>query len=629
MCGICGVIGTRGSSPDDGAVAAMLARLSHRGPDDEGTYSGPGVCLGTRRLAVIDPAGGHQPLSDDSGDVWLAYNGEIYNFRELRAELEAKGRTFRTNTDTEVAAAAWAEMGEDALDLFNGMFAAAFYRPGEHALALARDRLGIKPLYYWEGGGTLVFASELTALLAHPSVPRQLDPDAVDAYLTYPFHLGGRAIVAGVRRLPPGHLLVWRDGYVTMRRWWQPEAADVPSTIGEARERLTDLIDDAVRLRLVSDVPLGVLLSGGLDSSAVTASAVTAQAGVSTFTIAFEEGAYDESAHAQVVARRLGTDHHVELLTADDLRRAPGEVAAAFDEPLNDSSAIAVYALSRLARRHVTVALGGDGGDELFLGYPRHVAASLAGAYMRLPGPVRRFTERLASTGGESTSVRNNKRRLRRFIAGAALHGADRYAEWIRVGRPRDGLYTPDFAASLGPEAGLRAPEWSHRGGPVEEVDHFDIEHYLPGDLLTKVDRMAMAHSLEVRVPLLDHRLVEFALGIPTAWKLRGLTGKAILREAMGGRLPAGALRREKRGFAVPVGRWFRGPLREMITDELTSRPFSARAIFADEGVRNLLDEHASGLRDHGFTLWALLLLHKWAEANLDHPSPFAGDPNR
>ncbi len=626
MCGICGAIHFDGSPVDPTDLTRMTESIRHRGPDDSGVWAVGSVGLGNTRLAIIDlsPAG-HQPLGNETGDVQIAFNGEIYNFPPLRAELQARGHTFRSRTDTETIVHLFEERGIECLHALRGMFALAIWDGGARELWLARDRLGKKPLYYFSDPSRLVFGSEIKCLLAYPGVPRALDASALPLYLTYGYVPAPDTMFAGIRMLRPGCRLRVANGDVEEREYWSPPSpSPVNETDGGGPGRgyaaaLLDHLREAVRLRLISDVPLGAFLSGGLDSSAIVALMAEAASGpVKTFAIGFSgEPSYDETAHARAVAQHLGTEHHEFIVQPDAVDLVP-KLAWHFDQPFGDSSAIPTYLVSKLAREHVTVALTGDGGDELFAGYDRFRAARLAQYYQRVPPPLHRALAALARRWPQSTGYAAIGRRALRFVDAARRPLPEQYLGWV-------GIMSPELARALLIPAGGDPLSHFERyfrvaasADPVPALLDVNLRSYLPDDLLIKADRMSMAASLEARSPFLDHVLVEFAAGLPASLKLRGSAGKYILKQAFAGLLPPEIIHRRKHGFGVPVGKWFRTTLRDYWHDIALSPRAQARGLVHPEVVRQLTAEHLSGERDHGHVLWTLLMLEVWAETFLD-----------
>lgn len=636
MCGITGAIWT---DPNRAIDAATLKRMTdvlrHRGPDDDGSYESrfsirspyeplPGVALGFRRLSIIDLAGGHQPMSNEDGTVWVVFNGEIYNFATLRHRLEGAGHTFRTDSDTEVIVHLYEDEGIDCLSHLNGMFAIAIWDVNRRRLLLGRDRLGQKPLVYRHEPGRLAFASELKSLLEIPGVPRDIDASAIDEYLTYQYVPHPNTIFQGICKLPPGHLAVFEDNKFDVRPYWQPDLnLEIQISADDATAQLRTLLDESVRLRMQSDVPLGAFLSGGVDSSLIVALMQRASPRpIKTFSIGFPIAAYDETAYARQVATHLGTDHHEFQVTPEAIEILP-KLVWHYDEPFADSSAIPTWYVARMTREKVTVALSGDGGDELFAGYPRYKAIWLSSL---LDGvrPIRSlvaapFWQRLPGARQKSLL-----RRAKRFSEALAKSPQRRYLEWIGIFNEaqRGGIYADEFLARL-PETDpleflQRAWSRASQRDPVTGASLADLTTYLPCDLMTKVDIASMAHSLEVRQPFLDYRLVEFAASLPSSLKFRRGRGKLLLRRAFGDLLPPQIWTRPKMGFGVPVDHWFRHELRDMTRDVLLDQTARARGIFRPEAVELLIDEHQSGQFDHAYRLWALLFLELWQREWVD-----------
>lgn len=627
MCGLAGYL-SGAEPPDPGIVERMTVRLAHRGPDAGGVCVIGPVALGHRRLSVIDLSeANNQPFFDSSGRVAIVFNGEIYNFREIRATLEAAGAIFRTSGDTEVVVEAYKQWGTACLDRFNGMFAFAIWDAGVQRLFLARDRLGEKPLYVAalpEGG--LAFASEPRALREHPALSRGIDSVALAHYLALNYTVGERTLHTGIRRLPPAHYLLAGAGKpVTMGRYWDLGAAfrDKRSFASEAAaaEELGELIDDCVRLRMVSDVPLGAFLSGGIDSSAVVSAMarLLPPGQVHTFSMGFGEPSFDEVDAARAVARHFGLDHKDEIAQGGPAESLEAIVHAA-DEPLADSSVVPTYYLARFARQHVTVALSGDGGDECFAGYETYVADRLHRALHWLPGAVVGGASRLSETLlPVSLSKVSLDYKIRHFLASLHLPFPRAHASWRNIfsAREREELMQPHWREALArdPDADPFLEFERHfREVPdihyLDQASYVDIKTWLPDDILVKVDRATMAHSLEARAPLLDHRLVEFAARLPPHWKLKGFSKKHLLRLSQRRRVPGWVLERRKQGFNAPVTQWLMGPLRELARETL-STPAMAEW-FRTEAVERLWKDQDAGLRDNGLKLFGLLTVALW-----------------
>jgi asparagine synthase (glutamine-hydrolysing) len=602
----------------------MTSRLRHRGPDDEGFFCRGPIALGHRRLSVVDlSAAGRQPMGDAAGRYWIVFNGEIYNFRELRGELESEGIAFTSRSDTEVILAAYRRWNFDCLSRLNGMFAFAIWDALDERLFLARDRAGEKPLFYHVSGDGLAFASDLSGLLASDAVRPRVSPAGLGQFLAFGYTVGAASLVDGVQRLEPAHaLVVERDRPLRTWRYWDLAAAyRAKATIAsedEAAEALAALVDDSVRLRLVSDVPLGAFLSGGLDSSTVVAAMRRHISGARahTFSIAFEEPSFDESAVARRVAAALGVVHDDQAVQPDMSVELP-RIAAFLDEPLADTSTIPTYYLSAFARRQVTVCLSGDGGDENFAGYPTYVADRLRALGGWLPRPL---TRGLARAAAMLLPVRLSKvgtaEKLRRFLGGLAREPRRAHAGWRELidAEQRQAILRPEVQRSLDgcdPFGFFDARFDEVRGCHfLDQALYVDTKTWLCDDVLVKVDRMTMAHSLEARAPFLDHRIMEFAASLPPQWKLHGFRGKHALKRSQRRTLPAEVIARAKQGFNAPISRWFNGPL-----EEIGRRAFADGALgewFEPLAVERLWTEHRSGRADHGLALFALTGLGLW-----------------
>lgn len=608
----------------------MTDVLRHRGPDDEGFYrtecgttaargSRPGVALGFRRLSIIDLELASQPLQNEDGSVWIVFNGEIYNYRALRRRLEGAGHVFRTHGDGEAIVHLYEDVGTECFSHFNGMFAIAIWDARRGRLVLGRDRLGKKPLVYRCEPDRLLFASELKSLLQVPGLPREIDPTALDHYLTYQYIPHPWTIFQGVRKLPPGHYAVYEDKRLTVDRYWNPDFnAQWQGSEQEAIEALRTTLESSVELRMQSDVPLGAFLSGGVDSSLIVALMQRlARQPVKTFSIGFPVREYDETSYARRVADHLHTEHHEFQVTPDGLEILP-KLVWHYDEPFADSSAIPTWYVAQLTRQHVTVALSGDGGDELFAGYPRYQAATL-GQWLDRLRPLRSllgagFWQRLPASPRQKSKVRQFKR----FSEALGMSPSRRYLDWVstfHVAR-RATLYCESFLERLpnvDPHQFLAAAlQTADRRDPVTAITLADLQTYLPCDLMTKVDIASMAHSLECRQPFLDVRCVELAASLPMQWKLRRGRGKRILRRAFGDLLPAEIWTRRKMGFGVPLDHWFRHELRAMAHDVLLDQTARGRGLFREESVAEMIRQHESSEFDHAYRLWALLFLELW-----------------
>ncbi|MDQ3919558.1 MAG: asparagine synthase (glutamine-hydrolyzing) [Acidobacteriota bacterium] len=626
MCGIAGFV-SREEHADAraalGIVERMLGVITHRGPDDEGALVEGAAAIGMRRLSIIDLAGGHQPLSGCDPALSVVFNGEIYNFLELRPLLEARGHRFRTHSDTEAIVHAYEEFGPACVEHLRGMFAFAIWDSRARRLFVARDRAGEKPLYHTlTPEGTFVFGSELKCLLEHGEVRREVDPEALDAYLTFGYVPDPLSVFRGVEKLPPGHTLTLEGGRVTVRQYWdfvyEPTADARPAE--DYLEELRALLDESVRMRLIADVPLGAFLSGGVDSAAVVGlMARASNRPVKTFSIGFNEDSYDELRYARVAAREFGTEHH-EFVVTPEICSVVDELVWHFDEPFADSSAIPTYVVSKMAREHVKVVLSGDGGDELFAGYTRYLTDRRRRGFARLPRFVR---EGLMQRAGRALP---HGAWGRNFIHNVAFDALDRYVEDISLFTRlnKRSLYAAGFRAGISDwreAAPARFREHARRARTGEQLDallYLDSKTYLPGDILTKVDRMSMAASLEARVPLLDHKLIEFVTRIPAALKLNGAETKHVFKLALGGLVPGAILERPKQGFGVPIERWINERLRERVRGTLEEARTRQRGLFEQAYVNLLLEEHERRRRDHSHELWALFMLELWHRTFVD-----------
>lgn len=621
MCGICGIVSAEGA-PDLGAVERMNATLVHRGPDDEGTFSRGPVALAARRLSIIDLAHGHQPIANEDGSVVVVQNGEIYNHRELREELAGRGHRFATDCDTEVLVHLYEEHGDAFAERLRGMFAIALWDDRRGRLLLARDRFGIKPLYYRRAGGELSFASELKALLEQPGFSRAIDPEALAAYLTFNSIPAPLTIFAEARKLPPGHLLAWEGGGIEIRRYARPG----PPPASEQREGSADLLAaelrevlaDSIRAHLVADVPVGVLLSGGVDSGGITALA-SAAAGepLKTFSIGFEEAGFDELGRARQVAERYGTDHHELVLRPDAVELFP-KLVEAFDEPFGDSSALPTYLVSELAASEVKVALSGEGGDELFGGYYTYVADLLAPRIGRLAALAAPLAEALPS--GDRRVGFDYK--AKRFARAAHLPPLEAHHAWKEIFSPQTraallGARDPDFDP-----VDLYRERYAETAGsePLARLQDVDLGIYMVDDLLVKTDRSSMAHSLETRVPFLDQKVADFALSLPRPLRVRGFAKKRLLRQALAPLLPQEVVGGRKQGFSVPVAAWLRGPLQPFAREALSAANLERQGCLDPATVQGVLDRHVSGREDLSRQLWGLIAFTLWYDRYAERP---------
>jgi asparagine synthase (glutamine-hydrolysing) len=624
MCGIAGKLNFDADRAiDRDALTAMTRVIAHRGPDSDGFYTGPGIGLGFRRLSIIDLSTGDQPIANEDGTVWVVFNGEIYNFADVRMDLESRGHRFRTHTDTEVIVHAYEQWGEDCVQRFRGMFAFALWDEPRRRLVLVRDRLGVKPLYYSPTAHGVTFGSEIKSLLEDADVPREWSAESVDAYLALQYVPCPRTIYSSVFKLPPGHLLVAEGGRVRTRRYWDLvfTGDGDPAREQEYLDRLEARVDEAVRLRMVADVPLGAFLSGGIDSSLVVSSMVKAAPGrVLTTSVGFEDKGYDELAYARTVAKHLGTESYERVVNPDVADLLP-KLAWHLDEPFADSSAVPTYYVSQAAREHVTVALSGDGGDELWAGYARHRVERAEQRARRLLGPrMSRLASWCATRMPPGIKGARSLGHLGLPPADACAH---KHAYGLFEGSGRHALYSADFAAEVreaDPFQGFRIAYASCGSpDPVDRALYVDVKTYLVDDILMKVDKMSMAVSLEARDPLLDHPLLEFAASVPSSLKLAQGRSKYLLRRLLAKRIPQSIVDRPKQGFEAPIGRWLRGPLAPMVDDLLLDGRLDDRGVFDGREVQRLWREHKSGARDHRHRLWSLVMLELWFRQFMDH----------
>ena len=624
MCGLVGIFDTVDRRPiDRDLLVAMNDSLSHRGPDGDGFYVADGIGLGHRRLSIIDVSGGHQPLFNEDHSVVVVYNGEIYNFKELAQQLRARGHQFRTMCDTEVVVHAWEEWGPDCVTHFRGMFAFALWDSKSETLFLGRDRLGIKPLYYATlADGRLIFGSEMKALFCSSALERCFDFEAIEDYFAFGYVPDPKSIYRSVRKLPPGHVLVWKRGATTAspRRYWEITfQANTQISEKDACVELDERMSEAVRIHLVSDVPLGAFLSGGVDSSSVVSMmAQHSTTPVNTCSIGFNVPDFDEARYAELVARHLKTNHRSRQVTANSFDLIE-DMSNFYDEPFADSSAMPTYQVCQLARENVTVALSGDGGDEAFAGYRRYrwhhyeelVRGTVPGLFRQ---PVFSFLGKVypkLDWAPRSFRAKSTFQALARDSVEGYFHSVS-----ILDDRLRRRLYSDRMLRELQGYHARNVLEQATKDAPVEHhldrVQYADMKTYLPGDILTKVDRASMATSLEVRVPLLDHVLLEWVATLPPAFRLRAGEGKYVLKKAMEARLPREILYRQKMGFAVPLASWFRGPLRDSVRTRLLEGGLREIDFFDMQFIKRLLDDHSSSISDHSAAIWALLMFESF-----------------
>ena len=626
MCGIAGRVNYLSQRPvDQGVVRGMCDLIAHRGPDGWDVHVDGWVGLGHRRLSIIDlSAAGTQPMSTADGQLWITFNGEIYNFLELRRELEQQGHRFRSATDTEVILAAYRQHGVECLGRLRGMFAFAIWDQPRQRLFIARDRAGKKPLHYWVDRDGIAFASEPKAFLADPGFVAEPDPQGIADYIALQYVPAPESAFKGVRKLPPGHFLLLENGQIRIERYWRLRYANkVRMTEQAAAEELRRRLSEAVKLRLISDVPLGAFLSGGIDSGAIVAlMAEHASGAVKTFSIGFDQKEYNELPAARLVAQKYATDHHEFVVRPDALSLLPSLVWH-YNEPYADSSAIPTFVLSELTRRYVTVALNGDGGDENFAGYDRYYANVLGQHFDRIPRPVRRLMANAAALAPASGNRRGLVSRGRRFLQAGGERREERYIRWVAhfPHGLREEICTPEFLAQVPQDPDrvlLDAYRATDATDIVDATLDVDVTTYLPGDLLVKVDIATMAHGLEGRSPFLDHEVMEFAASLPSDLKLRGSIKKYILKSAVAPLLPPELLDRPKMGFGVPIDAWFRGELKEFVADIISSATFRQRGIMRAAVVEQLFRDHVSGEASWHYQLWNVVMLEMWFRAFVD-----------
>ncbi len=626
MCGIVGLVRNDGKAIDEELLSRMCNAIRHRGPDDDGFYVNGPVGLAMRRLAIIDLQSGRQPIHNQDRTAWIVFNGEIYNYLELREKLEKLGHTFYTNSDTEAIIHAYDQFGADCPKHLRGMFAFAIWNEKNQELFLARDRVGKKPLLYAQLNGQLIFGSEFSALLLHPHISRDIQPEALDHYLSFMCIPAPLTAYRAIRKLEPGHWLRWRNGEVKQERYWQPDfTRKLKISEEEAGWRTVEILREAVRIRLMSEVPLGAFLSGGIDSSAVVAlMSQESSKPVKTYSIGFDEQDFSELYHARRVAEHVGAEHHEFIVRPDAVEVLPLLVEH-YGEPYADSSAVPTYYVAKETRKHVTVALNGDGGDESFAGYERYAAMWLAENYQKLPAFLRESIIKEAVSLVPTSELRRSRvRSAKRFLQGASMPKVERYLQWVSVfnSETKQSLYSDTFQHVVGTDhpRSLLEP-WFARANGASIVDASllaDLMTYLPNDLLVKVDIATMAVSLEARSPFLDHHVIEFAARLPQNFKLRRLTSKYLLKKILRRLLPSENLNRRKMGFGVPIGHWFRGKMQPFLREVVLSEKALRRGLFRPEAVRQLVELHTRGERDYSHQLWALLMLELWFNRFID-----------
>lgn len=629
MCGIVGIV-NNGSLPVAREILEkMNCSILHRGPDEDGFYLNENVGLAMRRLSIIDLASGRQPIHNADRTKWIVYNGEIYNYLEIRKDLEARDHRFYTNSDTEAIIHLYDEEGPDCLRNLRGMFAFAIWDEVDRSLFIARDRVGKKPLLYsQQPNGDLIFGSEFRALLQHPAITRDIDHDALDDYMSFLCVPAPRTAFKQIRKLEPGHWLRWKDGRIETHRYWTPDfSRKIKISEKDAIEETTRILRESTRLRMISEVPLGAFLSGGVDSSTIVAlMAEESERPVKTFSIGFEEQDYSELKYARRVAEHIGAEYNEFVVKPNALEVLPTLVEH-YGEPYADSSAIPTYYVARETRKHVTVALNGDGGDESFAGYERYSAMLLAEQYRRIPRAVRNtLIEGTVGMLPSSELKRSRLRDLKRFLRAANLPRSERYFSWVSTfdTAAKAKIYTDEFLSDSGGRNSAEVlDEWfarSNGSGVLDSVMYTDQMTYLPNDLLVKVDIATMANSLEARSPFLDHKVIEFAASLPEGLKMRRYEPKSLLKKVASRLVPREVIYRRKMGFGVPIGKWFRGEMKDFVRDALLSEKARGRGIVRPDVVEKYVTEHIGGERDHSFQLWTLLMLELWFQRFIDQP---------
>jgi asparagine synthase (glutamine-hydrolysing) len=627
MCGITGIINS-GSRPLEREILERMNRcIEHRGPDDDGFYINENVGLAMRRLSIIDLAHGKQPIHNQDRTKWIVYNGEVYNYQELREDLDKRGHKFYTNSDTEAIVHLYDEYGADCVQYLRGMFAFAIWDETDKSLFIARDRVGKKPLLYsHQANGDLIFGSEFQALLAHPSVSREVDFEAIDNYLSYLCVPAPQTAYQQIRKLEPAHWLRWKDGQIETQRYWLPDfSKKIKISEREAEEETLRLLRESTRMRMISEVPLGAFLSGGVDSSTVVAlMAQESEKPVKTFSIGFEEQDFSELKYAKRVAEHVGAEYHEFIVKPDALEVLPILVEH-YGEPYSDSSAIPTYYVSKETRKFVTVALNGDGGDESFGGYERYAAMKIAELYRRFPASARKlFIEKPINLIPTSEFKRSRVRDAKRFVQAANLSTTERYFHWMSTFKSaaKKELYTKDFAETVSAQnSSVFLDKWfakANGSGSLDAILLTDQMTYLPNDLLVKVDIASMANSLEARSPLLDHKVIEFAASLPEKLKMQRFETKYLLKKVAAKLVPPEVIYRRKMGFGVPIGNWFRGEMKSFVREVLLSEKSLNRGILKREIVERYVSEHTEAKRDHAYQIWTLLMLELWFQRFID-----------
>ena len=630
MCGICGIVDYRtNSAVRETVLKKMCTAMIHRGPDDEGTFiknDSPSVGLGHRRLSIIDlSSAGHQPMANEDGRIWLVFNGEIYNYKELRGRLVDQGHIFKSNADSETIIHLYEDYGKDCVKYLRGFFAFAVWDETKKLLLLARDRVGKKPLLYYYDGENFCFASEFLALFSSGLIKKEINYEAIHYYLTFGYIPAPLTIYENIFKLPPARLLILKARKITLEQYWRLDYSHkINISEGDAAEEVLKLIKEAVKIRLYSDVPLGAFLSGGIDSSTIVAlMSQLSETKVKTFSIGFKEHDYSELGYARTISKRFNTEHNEFIVKPKALEILPLLVEH-YGEPYADSSCIPTYYVAKETRKYVTVALNGDGGDELFAGYERYQAMLAAEIYQKFPNFTKNIISNLFCSLPDSTNSKNRLRKIRRFFEAINLPRNQRYLRWVGVFSDdlRDSLYSDDFKKKVHGNDPLNwlLPYLNHPNG-LELLDRLlmtDTHTYLPNDLLVKVDITSMANSLEGRSPFLDHKLMEFVARLPPEYKMKRFIKKYILKKAIKGLVPEKNVHRRKMGFGVPVGEWFRSDLKGLLFETILSDKFFNRGYFNSEAIRNMVYQHINGQKDYTLQLWALLMLELWHKRFID-----------
>ncbi|MCU0643736.1 MAG: asparagine synthase (glutamine-hydrolyzing) [bacterium] len=623
MCGICGIVySDREQQVEQSLLKNMCDAIVHRGPDDDGYYTDRHVGLGMRRLSIIDLSTGKQPISNEDGKIWIVFNGEIYNHKEIRKELEHYGHHFKTQTDTEAIVHAYEEYGENCVQKLNGMFAFAIWDQRKNQIFLARDRVGIKPLYYFFDKKRLVFGSELKSILQAGEIPRRIDLQALDNFLTLEYIPAPLSIFQDIRKLAPAHTLTFKNNDISIREYWDVELKTNGSQLGELTTNLRDLLQDAVKIRLMSDVPLGAFLSGGVDSSSIVAlMAQVMDQPVKTFSIGFEDSTYNELEYARLIAKTFKTDHH-EFIIKPDAVELSDTLLKYLDEPFGDFSIFPTYLVSKMAREYVTVVLSGDGGDELFAGYDTYIADKIAKKYYsRLPHGLRNgVMTKIMDLIPPSSKKKGLINRAKRFVEGTKLPEDLHHTRWMIFLQEaeKDLLYSREMNSGILEKDSYKFirnyfSNVAYNGSDeINKQMYVDLKTYLVDDILVKVDRMSMATSLEARVPFLDYRFVEFAATIPGEYKMQGKKTKVILKQAMEELLPKEILYRGKEGFSIPIKNWLKKELKPLMMDTLAPEKIKREGFFNSEYIDKLVNEHLKGAENHSHRLWALIIFGRW-----------------